>query len=1085
MKLTTALLLFACLQVSAKGWSQDRITLKMSDTELRKVLFAIEKKSNYRFLFSEEAIKGKPRVNVDVVEAPVTEVLDKILGEAGIGYKIMTNNLVVLKEASGTIAVEIQEARITGKVTSATGEALAGVSVSVKGSRAGTTTDGNGNFSITVPDGATLVFSSVGYDTKEEVVGSRTTLDVSLSMSTRTIDQVVVVGYGSARRRDLTGSVSTIKGSDIASQPVQTATQAIQGKVAGVQIITSGAPNALPTVRVRGTGTMLGGADPLYVVDGVITEDIRNINSADILTMDILKDASATAIYGMRAANGVLLITTKKGRSGKMTINYDATVGIREAANLVNMAGPQQYAGYLNEASVYYDTGDSLINAAKLAGGYHTDWFDVILRRGMMQNHNVSLSGGSDKITYFFSAGYMNEQGIIEKNKFNRFTLRSNNEYRITSKLKLNTLVSYSRADLNDVDNGVLNNAYKAAPYVPSKLGGLYGNTSAAGNIANPILQLDKKFNEGIGNRVQGTFSLDYKPITWLTLRSSMGIDLDFFKNTQYSYRFLSDANTFIDPGGNQQQGNSVLSITSNDATKWVWDNTATFDKTYDRHKINFLVGMTAEQYKFNSLAGTRRDVAENKDQWYLNAGTTTGATNNGSGDKWARNSFLGRLSYAYDNRFLVTATMRADGTSRFGLDNRWGYFPSVGLGWNLSSESFMKDQTIFDNLKVRASFGRVGNDRIPTSLYYSLATINVPYYFNGSEFLGISFNSLNDRNVQWEVTDELDLGVDFTILDNRLSGELDYYNKKTKDALIFVNIPAILGDADNRYITNAASFENKGVEVSLNWADKIGSEWKYNIGGNVAFNKNQIVGLNGGQALFDGSISGQSNVTKSDNGQPIGSFYTWTVTGILQNDAEVASSGQSGAKVGDFKYLDVDKNGTINELDREYQGSYIPKVTYGVNGGASFKSFDLTFNTYGTAGSKIYNGKKATRGAFAATDNVETDVVKNRWTPDNPSNTEPRANLKQWPASSYFIENGDFFRLNNLTIGYTLPSASLTRYKLSALRVYVTAQNLFTITGYSGFTPELQSSSPLNGGIELNSYPTTRTFAIGLSIGL
>lgn len=1086
MKLTIIIILLTALQVRATDVNGQNITLHVKNTEIRKILNAIERSANYRFLYNYDLRGLRSKVDFSAENLPITIALDKLFAGNGLTYKIVNKSLVAVlsTEAEENLAI-----RVTGKITGGSDEPLAGVSIQEKGTNNGTTTNNNGEYSLTVGDNATLLISIIGFEPQEVAVNSRSVVDIKMAPSIKQIDQVVVVGYGTARKRDLTGSVASVKGADIAKQPVQTATQAIQGKVAGVQIITSGAPNALPTVRIRGTGTMLGGAEPLYVVDGVITDDIRNINSADIVTMDILKDASATAIYGMRAANGVLLITTKKGRTGRLMINYDGLVGFREPAKLVNMAGPNQYAGYLNEASIYYDTGDSLIKASQLASGVQTDWFDAILRNGFMQNHNLSLSGGNEKITYFFSAGYMSEEGILEQNKFNRFTLRANNEYKITKDLKFSMLASFSRADLNDVNNNVLNDAYKAAPYVPAKVNGRYGNTSAAGNIGNPLLQLEKKYNNGIDNRLQSTFSLDYKPISWLTLRSAFGIDLDFYNNTQYTYKFLSDTVTFLTAGGNQQQPNSVLSVTQNTATKWIWDNTATFAKTFDRHNVSFLIGMTAEEYKFNSLVGTRRDVPENKDQWYLNAGTTTGATNSNSGDKWARNSYIGRLTYGYDNRFLLTATARADGTSRFSEDNRWGFFPSVGAGWVISNESFMKDNTTFDNLKLRASWGRVGNDRIPTSLYYSIATINVPYYFNGAEYLGISFNNINDKDVKWEITDELDLGLDFTVLNNRLSGEIDYYNKKTKDALIYVNLPAIVGDQDNKYITNAATFENQGVELSLNWTDKVNGDWNYSIGGNIAFNKNRIVGLASGQALFDGNIGGQGFVTKSDNGQPIGSFFALQVEGILQNDADVASSGQSGARIGDFNYVDQDKNGVIDDKDRVYLGSYIPKVTYGVNGNVGYKSFDLSFNTYGTSGGKIYNGKKATRAASAATDNIETDAVNDRWTPDRPSNTEPRASIKQWPASSYFVEKGDFFRMNNLTIGYTLPSATMAKYKISNFRVYVTMQNLFTITSYSGFTPELQSidvnnrGNPLSSGIELNSYPTTRTFAFGVNL--
>lgn len=1087
MNLTVALLLVSCLHVSAGVYSQSRVSLNMQSADIKKVLSAIEKRTSYRFLYNQSLLASDQKVTITAVNEEVLSVVNRVLQNTSLTYEVLNSNLVVLKRMNTIIL----PAQVTGRVTDSAGAPIEGVTVRIKGSTAGTSTNASGAFSLTVPDsGAVLVFSSVGYETQEVEVNGQTTINITLQASNTQLDQVVVVGYGTQRKRDLTGAVASVKGSDLAKQPVQTPTQAMQGRVAGVQVISSGAPNSLPIVRVRGTGTMLAGANPLYVVDGVITDDIRNINSADIVSMDVLKDASATAIYGMRAANGVLLITTKKGRTGKMVITYDGSVGIREATSLVDMAGPNQYAGYLNEASVYYGSGDSLVPASRLTG-VQTDWFDAILRKGFQQNHNISLSGGSDKMNYFLSAGYISEEGILVQNKFNRFTLRSNNEYKISNKLRLSMLVSYSRADLDDVDANALNNAYRAAPYVPAKVDGKYGNTSAASNVANPLLQLESKYNKGIGNRVQGTFAFEYKPITWLTLRSSMGVDLDFYKNTAYQYKYLSDTVTFIEGGGNQQQPNSVLTITSNDASKWVWDNTATFSKTFDKHSINVLAGITAEKYNFNSLIGTRRDVPENKDQWFLNVGTTANATNAGSGDKWTRNSYIGRVNYSYDSRYLLTATMRADGTSRFGTDNRWGYFPSVGIGWNITSEDFMKDQTIFDNLKLRGSWGKVGNDNIGTSLYYSLARINVPYYFNGIENLGIVFDQVNDRNVQWEITEEFDLGLEFMTLNKRLTGEIDYYHKKTNDALVEINIPAILGDADGKYITNAANFLNTGVELSLNWNDKIGRDWTYSIGGNIAYNKNEIVGLNGGQALFAGSVGGQGNTTKSDNGQPIGSFFLWETDGIFQSEAEIAASAQKDAKPGDLRYKDLSgpdgkPDGVINDLDRAYQGAYIPKVTYGFNGTVTYKAFDLSLSAYGTAGGKIYNGKKATRGVDSR-DNLESYEAKNRWTPNHTNTPVPRAHLGQLPASTWFLENGDFLRLNNLTIGYTLPKKWLDKARITNFRVYITGQNMLTITSYSGFTPELLPTGDrptLNAGIELGSYPTIRTYAFGVNVG-
>lgn len=998
-----------------------------------------------------------------------------------------------------SFSLTAQEGTVSGTVTAEGGAPLAGASITVKGTTRGTSTNASGRFSISASPDATLVISSVGHTIQEVPVGGRTEIAVSLAAATTQLEQVVVVGYGTQRRRDVTGSVASVSGAEIAKQPVLTATQAIQGRVAGVQIISSGAPNANPIVRVRGVGSMLGGANPLYVVDGVITDDIRNINSADIVSMDILKDASATAIYGMRAANGVLIITTKKGRPGKMIVSYDANVGIKEATNLVNMAGANQYAGYVNEASIYYGTGDSLVTSAMLRAGGNTDWYDAILRRGFQQNHNVSIAGGGGNINYFLSAGYISDEGIIETNKFDRFTLRSNNDYKLSNSLRLSTLVSYSRFDLRDVDLNVFNIAYRAAPYVQAKVGDKYGNTSLSNNIANPLLNLEKTNNNGLGNRLQGTFAADFKPLTWLTLRSSIGVDLDFYKNTNYAYKYLNQGpdNVFITAGGNQLRNNSGLTVTQNEANRWVWDNTATIAKVFARHNFNLLVGTTAEQYRFSSLVGSRIDVPESPDQWFLGAGSTTGGiTNNQTGEKWSRNSYISRLNYSYDNRYSLTATLRADGTSRFPSQNRWGYFPSVGAGWTISREAFMANQSTFSNLRLRASWGRVGNDNIPTNLFYSIASINIPYFLNGAEYPGIIFPELPDRNLKWETTTEVDFGLEFGVLKNKLTGTIDYYNKKTTDALINIRIAGILPDADKTYTTNAASFENKGFEVSLGWTDNINKDWSYNISANTSFNKNQITGLNGGQALLSGNIGGnQGNTTRSDNGQPIGSFFLYEVEGIFQTEAEVAASAQKDQKPGDLKYKDLSgpqgkPDGEINEFDKRYFGAYIPKVTYGINGGVNFKSLDFSFNTYGTSGGKIYNGKKAAR--INSLDNVETDVALNRWTPNNRNTSVPRANLNQIARpSNYFLEKGDFFRINNLTLGYTLPKNVLTRYHIQNLRMYITAQNLATFTGYTGFTPELApaitTSDPagaLAAGIELGIYPTTRTFAFGINVG-
>ncbi len=1077
MKCTIAFILLSCLQLSARTYSQDKITINLQSAELKTALRQIEKKSIFRFLYNDEVVSSDQKVSINAVNRPVTEVLDIIFTSTTLTYRILENNLVVITK-KGFI---VQDVKVSGKVTSA-GQPVEGVSVKVKGSGAGTSTNTEGIYTLSVPEEAILIFSSVGFETQEIPLGGRTEINVVLVTSLKQMEQVVVVGYGTSRRKDLTGSVVSVSGAELAKQPVLTATQAVQGKVPGVLVVTSGDPNALPVIRIRGTGTMLGGANPLYVVDGIINDDIRNINSADIVSLDILKDASATAIYGMRAANGVVLITTKKGKPGKMLINYDMSIGVKEATSLVNMAGANQYAGYVNEASVYYGSGDSIVKQSTLQNGANTDWYDEILKQGFFQNHNISLSGGSDKINYFFSAGYLGDEGIIRTNNFERLTLRNNNDYKISKNFKISTLLSYSHSDVRNVDLGAFNVAYRAAPYVFAKQGNLYGNTSLSNNVGNPILDQDKNDNSVNGDRFQGNIVGELKPMKWLTLRTSFGIDQNNNRSVSYGYKYANSGpnNVFLTAGSNQVRNNSSLTVEESQGNRWVWDNTATMVKKFGDHSFNLLVGTTSEQIKLNKLGGKRNDVPEDEDQWYLNAGSTIGATNVNDGDKSTRNSYLGRLNYNFNDKYFITATGRYDATSRLPQDNRWGFFPSFGAAWVISGEQFMGEQKLFDNLKLRASYGQVGNDGIPSNAFTSLATPNLPYFFNGVEVLNFRLEQLYDPNIRWEVTTEVNIGLDFSMSQNRLSGTIDVYDRKTEDALVRIKTPTILGD--DEYITNAATFTNKGVELGLDWKDNVNKDWRYNFGGNIAFNENKIENLNGGQAIPDGSVGGQGTTTLSDNGQPIGSFYLLEVDGVFQSAADITGSAQPAAKPGDLKYRDVNGDKVINSLDRAFQGSYQPKVTFGINGGLNYKSFDFSIAGYGTSGGKIYNGKKAARGDFR--DNVETDVANNRWTPNNPGTTIPRANLNELPASTYFLEKGDFFRVNNLAIGYTVTGDILAKLKLQSLRVYGTVQNMATITGYSGFTPEISNASTLAGGIESSIYPTTRTFAFGLNVG-
>ena len=1084
VKLTCTLLLACCMHISAAGFTQDLVSLNLKSAQLSKVLKEIQKQTSYRFLYNQALVEDK-KVDITIANAEVTRVLNLVLEGKGISYEILENKLVVLKSASEK--AERRFIPITGRVTGPGGEPLASVSVTVKGTSNGTTTDANGNFSLEVTDpNAVLVFSSVGFVQQEIAVGNQTVINVTLAASSSELNTVVVVGYGTQRRRDVTGAYASVRGTELARQPVQTPTQALQGKVAGVQVISSGEPNSLPSIRLRGTGSILAGANPLYVVDGVLTDDIRNINNADILTFDVLKDASATAIYGVRGANGVIIITTKKGRPGRNVFTYDGNAGIKEATNLVDMAGEQQYAGYLNEASQYYGSGAILIPQSSLQGA-NTDWYDEILQRAFWQNHNLSMSGGSDKATYFLSGGYLTEEGILRRNQYQRLTLRSNTEFRLSRLLNLSSQVSYTRGDARGGQFSAFSNAYRAAPTVPAKQNGLYGNTSLVGNVANPLLDIEKNYNQVVGNRFQGNVALDVKPVSSLTLRTAFNIDADFTRARSYGYPYLSDATVFLTAGGNQARTNSSFSLTKNNAFRYIWDNTATYNKTVGEHNFTILGGYVVEDFRFNSLVGNATGVPQNQDQWYLNAGTGGTQSVSNTGDRLTRLSYLARVNYAFANRYLLTASYRRDGSSKFGDNNRYGSFPSIGVGWNLSNESFFNNITSISNLKIRASYGRKGNENIPSSQFLALASQNIPYYFSGSLNQGIRIPDLRDPDLGWENTDEVNVGLDFGFLKNRLTGTFDWYNKQTKDALIFIPIPAIFGDPDNQYLTNATTISNKGFELTLSWADNINRDWSYGISVNAAHNKNRIERLNGGSPIAGDAVA-NFLITRTDNGQPIASYFLREAIGLFQSQEEINASAQPNARLGDIKYRDISgpqgrPDGVIDDFDRSFQGSYQPNFTYGVNGNLAYKGFDLNFTSYGQAGGKIYNGKKAARGVNQLTDNVEADVAKNRWTPNNRNTNVTRAHTGALPASTYYLERADFFRLNNLTIGYTVSSKMFERGPITGIRVYFTGQNLFTLTPYSGFTPEINNSI-LNNGVDVNTYPSTRTFAFGLNVG-
>ncbi|MEO7265026.1 MAG: TonB-dependent receptor [Ferruginibacter sp.] len=964
---------------------------------------------------------------------------------------------------------------ITGKVTDENGVSLSGASVVAKGSSNGTTTNSSGEFTLNVSANTILVISYVGYESQEINIGEQTSLIVSLKAASRTSEEVIVVGYGTARKRDLTGSSSSVKGAEIANLPALSATQAIQGKAAGVQIINSGAPGSAPNVRIRGTGSILGGVDPLYVVDGIITKDIRNINIADILSVDVLKDASSTAIYGARASNGVIIITTKAGSRSKFTINYNAFGGVRLLTHLVDMAGPNLYAVYSNDAA-----GAPAITEADITGS--TDWYKKLTRPAIFQNHNLSVSGGKKKYRFYISGGYLNENGILLDNNYQRITARINHDYAVTSKLKIGNNLAYSHYKSENKPFSLFSSAYNAAPIFNAvNPDGSYGNT-AKSNVGNPYATLKTTNNRSFGNRVTGSLWGEYQVIKGLSFRSAFGIDLE--QNNGWNYTPVYQTKLPDGTPGNQKNEKSDLGFSRDSIYQWTWDNFLTYERKFGtKHALKLTAGHTAERRNGWSSRASINDgnVPNNQNAWQLNFKDTAGGQQNFRdpiGDYFHRESWFARANYVFQDKFLVNATFRRDGSSNFSPSNKWGNFPALGLGWIISKEKFMETQKAFSYLKLRASYGLSGNDVVDANQFNLSPNERYYAYFGTNRIDGATVTSIKDPNLKWETVKEFDFGLEFSALNNKLTGEIDYYHKNVTDALYRILLPSLGFGAE--FFTNAAEVLNQGVEVSLGWSNTINTNTNYRLRGNVTFNKNEVKNVGIGQALESGDLGNGSKSTRTIVGQEIGAFYVYKTDGIFQTGADVAAYPHlTGAQPGDFKIVDMNNDGVIDEKDKYFAGSYQPKVYYGLNTTLNWRQWDFSLDIFGNAGNKVYNAKKGLR--FGGNYNIEYDVAIRRWTPGSGINNYPRAYNGTAVVSDYFVESGSYVRINNISAGYTFKIKN-TNKVFKSFRVYASAQNPLMFTSYTGFTPELPGSQ-LASGIELNAYPISASYMLGVNV--
>lgn len=976
---------------------------------------------------------------------------------------------------------------VTGKVTGTAGEALENVSVTVKGTSEGTRTDANGNYRITVPDGnAVLVFSSVGYASQEIPVNNQTVINVVMTTTATELNTVVVVGYGTQRKIDVTGSVSQVRGEEITKQPVVNPISGLQGKVAGVQITNSGAPGASPEIRIRGLGTVYGSATPLYVVDGVWYNDISFLNPADIENISILKDASSESIYGIRAANGVVLVTTKKGRNGEPRVSYTGYAGWQTVTDDVKMANGTQYAQLVNELTVINGNPAHLDVSSYPAG---TDWYHQMLRSGAITNHQVSVSGGGNNSNYTFSLGYLYQQGIVENNDYTRYTARLQNDIQISSPIKVGYSITSAFSNSNDINGGIFHQLYSAAPIVPVYYAdGTYGDPSdfnLGGAVGfNPQVTLDY-FNQKSKNyRLNGNAFIDIKFLRNFTFSNSIGGEFGQGEVRNYLPVYTATIS--------QRSANSMLSLSRAETRNWILENTLSYDNRFTGgHNLKVLAGHSAQRYKYYSISSSAPDVPNNSEgDYYLKLGTAANIRTNDAGDLSTIESYFGRVNYSFKNRYMMNASLRADGSSKFSGDNRWGYFPSVGVGWVISEEPFMGSQETFDVLKLRGSWGRIGNASVPSNL--SVLTVTqtpafVAFFGQPQEpATGASINKVVPPTTYWEKSEGIDIGLEATMVNRKLYLEADFYNRKTLDAIFDIPILGSVGTSGSSIIGNQATIQNQGWEFSARWNDDISQDVSYSISGNVGINENKVLEVTtGGNAIYSGGqgITGGALATRSVVGEPIGQFYGLQVGGIFQNQAEVTGSAQPNAKAGDFKYVDQNGDKIIDAKDRIPLGDPNAKYTYGINTNLEYKHFDLMLDFQGVAGVSVYN---ANMGYRFGNENFTEDFYLNRWHGEGTSNLYPSANIgggQNYLPNSFFVEKGDYFRIRNIQLGYTFPASVVQRLKASSLRIYANAQNAFNFFNYRGFSPEISGGSPTGRGIDINVYPLSATYNFGINL--
>lgn len=1122
--------LFASNSILSYAGSQDilnrRVSLHSQQEKIQTVLKNINRQANVRFTYNSSLINPQTKVTVHAQNQPLSDILHQLFSEENISYKVEGEQVILfqtkeakLVSAPTEVKQTVTNRTVSGTVTDDKGESLPGVSIVVKGTQNGTISNDSGEFNLAIPaNDAVLVFSFVGYDTKEVAVGNQQILNVTLQASSQSLSEVVVVGYGAVSKKDVTGSVATLSGEEIKNMPVRSASDALQGKVAGVMVSqSSGSPGSMGVVRIRGIGSINNSNEPLYIVDGLPQSSIGWLNPNDIETMDVHKDASAAAIYGSRASNGLIMITTKKGsKKDAVSVSFDSYYGFQSAAKRPYMLNAEEFIDYKNRAAEAVGAplpispemkAQALSFVRENIGPNGTDWWKEITNKNApVQNYNVTVSGGSRKVDFASSLGYMDQQGIIKGADYNRISWRNNVNAQINDRVKLGTnlaLIYESRRNIdeNNPYTGTIFSAMTADPITPvfrnnlTNIPSFYSTimngydasnpfSRHAGilysNKPNPVAQTERMSQsiwEGIS--IKGGAHLEVKILESLKFRSNLGLDINRGISKGFTPKYFLN--------GYDYSNFSHVSNASSWSDYFVWENTLTYDEYFGKHHLTVLAGTSAEKTKGLEYAASKQGTVNNdEDMRIINAGTINPGA---SGYTYSRalGSYFGRVSYSYDDRYVVTANLRRDGTSSFANGYRWGTFPSISAAWNFTNEEFISSLNLpwLSEGKLRASYGQIGNQNVPGGAYLSTYGNTGRYLFgnNSTAYLGAGRISIGNPVLQWETSTQTDIGLDMSFFDSKLTFHADYFNKIVDNMLLVVPLPSTLGFPNSPW-SNAGKMENRGWEFALGYSNNIG-EFNYGIQGNISTFRNKVLTLGGGEPVYATAHLGQT-ITKTEEGMPVGYYYGWLTDGIFQTQAEVDNHPQKGLSTpGDLRFVNVNGDQLLNADDRTIIGNPWPDFVYGLTLNASWKGFDVSAFIQGSQGNDVMNILRYDTEAGTGWYNAPRGFLDKAW--NGAGSTDKYYKISQNAGlntniSNHFVEDGSFMRMKNLQVGYSLPESLLSKARIKQVRVYAAAQNLFTITGYSGLDPEMGAGDPKLTGIDQGYFPQARTFMFGIN---